>query len=139
MEGHKRVVIDTNILVRYLTNDDPSKAKAVDSFLNKALKGEFKILIPSIVIAELVWVLESFYEIKANEIAELIEAVVNTPGVEVTDKSIIIFALKLYRAKNMDFIDAWIIEFAKNSNVNTIYTFDKRHFKDIEGIEIRIP
>ena len=139
MEGHKRAVIDTNILVRYLTNDNPSKAKAVDSLLNKALKGELKILIPSIVIAELVWVLESFYEMRANEIAELVEAVVNTPGVEVTDKSIIIFALKLYRAKNMDFIDAWIIEFAKNSNVNTIYTFDKRHFKAIEETEIKIP
>lgn len=139
VEGHKRAVIDTNILVRYLTNDDPSKAKAVDSLLNKALKGELKILIPSIVIAELVWVLESFYEMRANEIAELMEAVVNTPGVEVTDKSIIIFALKLYRAKNMDFIDAWIIEFAKNSDVNTIYTFDKRHFKAIEEIEAKIP
>ncbi len=121
MEGHKRAVIDTNILVRYLTNDDPSKAKAVDSLLNKALKGELKILIPSIVIAE------------------LIEAVVNTPGVEVTDKSIIIFVLKLYRAKNMDFIDAWIIGFAKNSNVNAIYTFDKKHFKAIEEIEIKSP
>lgn len=139
MEGHKRAVIDTNILVRYLTNDDPSKAKAVDSLLNKALKGELKILIPSIVIAELVWVLESFYEMRANEIAELIEAVLNTPGVEVNDKSIIIFALKLYRAKNMDFIDAWIIEFAKNHSVNTIYTFDKRHFKATEGIEIKSP
>lgn len=139
MEGHKRAVIDTNILVRYLTNDDPSKAKAVDSLLNKALKGELKILIPSIVIAELVWVLESFYEMKPNEIAELVEAVLNTPGVEVTDKSIITFALKLYRAKNMDFIDAWIIEFAKNSNVNTIYTFDKRHFKAIEEIEAKSP
>lgn len=139
MESHKRAVIDTNILVRYLTNDDPSKAKAVDSLLNKALKGELKILIPSIVIAELVWVLESFYEMKPNEIAELVEAVLNTPGVEVTDKSIITFALKLYRAKNMDFIDAWIIEFAKNSNVNTIYTFDKRHFKAIEEIEAKSP
>ena len=139
MEGHKRAVIDTNILVRYLTNDDPSKAKAVDSLLNKAIKGELKILIPSIVIAELVWVLESFYEMRANEIAELVEAVVNTPGVEVTDKSIIIFALKLYRAKNMDFIDAWVIEFAKNNDVNTIYTFDKRHFKATDAIEAKSP
>lgn len=139
VEGHKRAVIDTNILVRYLTNDDPSKAKAVDSLLNKALKGELKILIPSIVIAELVWVLESFYEMRANEIAELVEAVLNTPGVEVTDKSIINLALKLYRAKSMDFIDAWVIEFAKNNNVNTIYTFDKRHFKATEEIEAKSP
>lgn len=139
MEDIKWVVIDTNLLVRYLTDDEPQKAKAVDSLLNKATKGELRILIPSIVIAELVWVLESYYRMDANEIAELVEAILNTPGAEVTEKQIIISALKFYRGKNIDFIDAWIIEFARENDIKTIYTFDKRHFKDIEGIEIKSP
>ncbi|MBI5747884.1 MAG: PIN domain-containing protein [Nitrospinae bacterium] len=101
MESIKRVVIDTNLLVRYLTDDEPQKAKAVDNLLNKAIEGEVKILIPSIVIAELIWVLESFYKMGINEITDLVGAILNTPGVEVADKSIIITALKLYRAKNM--------------------------------------
>ncbi|MDH5769093.1 MAG: PIN domain-containing protein, partial [Nitrospirota bacterium] len=75
MESLRRVVIDTNLLVRYLTGDDPRKAKAVDNLLSKAEKGELKIFIPSIVIAELVWVLESFYQMHSSEIAELVEAV----------------------------------------------------------------
>lgn len=139
MEDIKWVVIDTNLLVRYLTDDEPQKAKAVDSLLNKATKGELRILIPSIVIAELVWVLESYYRMDASEIAELVEAILNTPGTEVTEKQIIISALKFYRGKNIDFIDAWIIEFAKENDIKTIYTFDKRHFKNIEGIEIKSP
>ncbi|MBE7446656.1 MAG: PIN domain-containing protein [Planctomycetia bacterium] len=49
-----------------------------------------------------------------------------------------ISALRLYRSKNIDFIDAWIIEFAKEQGVKTIYTFDKRHFRDMEGIEVII-
>jgi predicted nucleic-acid-binding protein len=139
VESHRKVVIDTNLLVRYLTGDDSQKAKAVDNLLSKAEKGELKIFIPSIVIAELVWVLESFYQMYSSEIAELVEAVLHTPGIEVTEKSIIASALKLYRTKNIDLIDAWIIEFAKDRGIKTIYTFDKKHFMDVSGIETKSP
>jgi predicted nucleic-acid-binding protein len=139
VEEIRKAVIDTNLLVRYLTEDDPLKAKAVENLLNRALKGELTILIPSIVIAELVWVLESFYHMKPHDIAELVEAILNTPGVIVTEKSIITSALKIYKEKNIDLVDAWIAEFAKVRGINTIYTFDKKHFRDIAGIETRIP
>jgi predicted nucleic-acid-binding protein len=139
VESHRKVVIDTNLLVRYLTGDDSQKAKAVDNLLSKAAKGELKIFIPSIVIAELVWVLESFYQMYSSEIAELVEAVLYTPGIKVTEKSIIASALKLYRTKNIDLIDAWIIEFAKDRGIKTIYTFDKKHFMDVSGIETKSP
>ncbi len=84
------------------------------------------------------WVLESFYQLKTGAILELVEAVINTSGLDVADKSTIISALRLYRSKNIDFIGAWIIEFAKERGVKTIYTFDKRHFRDMEGIEVII-
>ncbi|MBI2470331.1 MAG: type II toxin-antitoxin system VapC family toxin [Planctomycetes bacterium] len=138
MEDSKKVVIDTNLLVRYLINDDQKKADAVDNLLDKAIKGEVKIIVPSVVIAELVWVLESFYQLKADAILELVEAIVNTSGLDVTDKSTVISALRLYKNRNIDFIDAWIIEFAKERGIKTIYTFDKKHFRDIEGIEVAI-
>jgi predicted nucleic-acid-binding protein len=138
VEGSKKVVIDTNLLVRYLINDDQKKAAAVDNLLDKAIKGELRIVVPSVVIAELVWVLESFYQLEADAILELVEAIVNTSGLDVTDKSTVISALRLYRNRNIDFIDAWIIEFAKERGIKTIYTFDKKHFRNIEGIEITI-
>jgi predicted nucleic-acid-binding protein len=131
LKDNRDVVIDTNLLVRYLTDDEPQKAKAVDALLNSAGKGEIKILIPSIVIAELVWVLESFYQMIADDITGLVDAILNTPGVDTQDKSVIKGALKLYRSKKMDLIDAWIIEFAKLKGVKKIYTFDKRHFGDV--------
>lgn len=138
MEGSKKVVIDTNLLVRYLINDDQKKAEAVDDLLDKAVKGKIRIIVPSVVIAELVWILESFYQLKADAILELVEAIINTSGLDVTDKSTVISALRLYKNRNADFIDAWIIEFAKERGIKTIYTFDKKHFRDIEGIEVTI-
>jgi predicted nucleic-acid-binding protein len=139
LKDSKDVVIDTNLLVRYLTDDEPQKAKAVDALLNSAAKGELKILIPSVVIAELVWVLESFYKMVAEDIGGLVEAIFNTPGVDSQDKSIIKEALKIYRSKKIDLIDAWIIEFAKAKGAKRVYTFDKKHFRDAEEVEIVSP
>lgn len=139
LKDSKGVVIDTNLLVRYLIDDEPQKAKSVDSLLSRANKGELKILISSVVIAELVWVLESFYKMKADQITELVEAILNTPGIDIQDKLIIKAALKLYSSKEIDLIDAWIIEFAKAKGSKRIYTFDKKHFKDTREIEIISP
>ena len=139
LRDNKDVVIDTNLLVRYLTDDEPQKTKAVDTLLNSARKGEIKVLIPSIVIAELVWVLESFYKMMADDITGLVEAILNTPGVDTQDKLVIKGALKLYRSNKIDLIDGWIIEFAKVKGAKKIYTFDKKHFRDAEEVDIVSP
>ena len=133
-----RAVIDTNLLVRYLTEDDPEKAKSVERLLKRAGQGEIRILLPSVVIAELVWVLEGYYEMEAGEIAELVGAILNTPGVEAQDKHILREALKTYDKKRIDFVDAWILEFARDRKIKTVYTFDKRHFK-ITDLDISMP
>ncbi len=133
-----RAVIDTNVLVRYLTEDDPEKAEAVDVLLHKAANGEVKILVPSVVIAELVWVLESFYRLKPEEISELAGAILDTPGIDIQDRSILREALRIYVSKGIDFIDAWIIEFAASKGIKKIYTFDKKHFRNIEA-ELAVP
>jgi predicted nucleic-acid-binding protein len=138
MSDDARVVVDTNLLVRYLTEDDPAKAMAVDALLKKASRGKIKILLPSVVTAELVWVLESFYRMSREEISELVYAILNTPGVDVQDGAVISAAIRLYSLTNIDFVDAWIIEFAKAHGVTRIHTFDTKHFKNT-GIEVSPP
>ncbi len=128
-----RAVIDTHILIRYLTEDEPIKAKAVDLLLQKAGRGKIRIVVPSIVLAELVCVLESFYNMKADEISELAGAILNTPGVDIQDRPILRAALKTYEDKGVDFIDAWIIEFAHFKRIKKIYTFDRKHFKKLDA------
>jgi uncharacterized protein len=139
VDDRKRAVIDTNLLVRYLTEDDPSKANDVKRLLLKATQGEVRILIPSIVIAELVWVLQSFYKLDRSEIVPLLNAILHTKGVEVSDKPVVSDAVALYRDGTTDFIDAWIVAFARSADVRVIFTFDRKHFKGIEGIEMLHP
>ncbi len=139
VDDRKRAVIDTNLLVRFLTEDDPSKANDVKRLLLKAAQGEIRLLIPSVVIAELVWVLQSFYKLERSEIVPLLNAILHTHGVEVSDKTVVSDAIAMYRNEAIDFIDAWIVAFAKAAEVRAIYTFDRKHFKGIDGIEMMHP
>jgi len=132
----KRAVIDTDLLVRYLTEDDPSKANEVRRLLLKAAEGAIRLVVPSVVIAELVWVLQSFYKLERGEIVPLLNVILHTRGVEVSDKSIVSDAIAIYGNDTIDFMDAWIVAFAKAAEVRTIYTFNRKHFKGIDGIEM---
>ena len=139
MNDPKRAVIDTNLLVRYLTEDDPSKASEVRRLLLKAAEGAIRLVVPSVVIAELVWVLQSYYKLAREEIVPLLNAILHTRGVEVSDKSVVSDAIAIYGGGSIDFIDAWIVAFAKVVEVRTIYTFDRKHFKGIDGIDMMHP
>jgi len=139
VDGCKRAVIDTNLLVRYLTEDDPSKANDVKRLLLKAAQGEIKLLVPSVVIAELVWVLQSYYKLDRKEIVPLLNAILHTHGVEVSDKPVVSNAISLFMAGTVDFIDAWIVAFAKAADVRSVYTFDRKHFKGIAEIDMMHP
>lgn len=136
MDKTKRIVIDTNLLIRYLVNDDARKAQIVDTLLKKAGKGDVHILMPSIVVAELIWVLESFYRMEAAEIADLVDSILNTPGLTVSDDTIVRSALKRYRTKGVDLVDAWIAAFAQEKGASEIHTFDKKHFRGIDGVAV---
>lgn len=135
-----KAVIDTNLLIRYQTKNDKEKVEAVEWLLDRAGKGEIELFIPPIVIAEMVWVLESYYSLPIREVADRVEAVLNTPEFHVKDKDILVNALTAYRDHGVDFIDGYIYAFAKSQGIDTVYTFDRKHFKrlPIRVIEAKV-
>ena len=66
----ERCFIDTNLFLRYLTNDVPEQADAVEELLNKAAAGEMILVTNNLVCAEIVWTLESFYKLERDAIRE---------------------------------------------------------------------
>ncbi len=88
--------VDTNLFVRYLTNDDKNKADAVEKLLLKAKSGKIKLVTSDIVIAEMVWVLTSFYEQENEVIADLLRGILNIEGLKVDNPDIIEGALEIF-------------------------------------------
>ncbi|HOT92485.1 MAG TPA: PIN domain-containing protein [Anaerolineae bacterium] len=135
----ERVFADTNLFLRYLTNDVPAQADAVEHLLQRAAAGDLTLVINNLVIAEIIWTLESYYGLTRDDIKDKILAIFNTPGLEVADGELILQAVLWYAEKNIDFIDAFNAAWLLSQGLITTYTFDRKHFSRIEGIKAFAP
>jgi predicted nucleic-acid-binding protein len=135
----ERVFADTNLFLRYLTNDVPGQAEAFERLLKRAANEELLLGTNSLVIAEIVWTLESYYQLPRSDIQANVLATLNTPGLEVTENEILLQAAIWYAEKNVDFIDAYNAAWLLQSGMTTASTFDQKHFNRIERITVLVP
>jgi len=129
----KKALIDSNVVLRYLTKDPPKMAEAALRTLDDAQNGKISLLLTVLTVAEVVWVLESFYGYSKAKIAETIGQFLFCDGLEVEDLDLITEALALYQGKNLDFADAFLATIALRRGPQAIYSFDQ-HFNRIPGI-----
>jgi predicted nucleic acid-binding protein len=113
--------LDTNVLVRHLTGDPPAQARRATSFLSQA--GE--LLLTDLVAAELVYALESFYEVERARVAELLRSVIAFPAIVVLDAPLLLRALEVYEVDRLDFAEAYLVACAETSGVGAIASFDR--------------
>jgi predicted nucleic-acid-binding protein len=135
----ERVFADTNLFLRYLTNDVPVQADAVEQLLNRASDGEIVLVINSLVIAEIVWTLKSYYGLARGSIKDKVLAILNTPGIEAAEADLLLQAIFWYADKSIDFIDAFNAAWMLTQGLAITYTFDRKHFSRIEGIGVQVP
>lgn len=135
----ERLFADTNLFLRYLTNDVPQQADAVEGLLRRAAAGEVTLVTSSMVIAEIVWVLETVYGLSRTSIAEKVLAILNTPGLEVPEAEILLQAVIWYAEQNVDFADAYNGAWMLAQGIDTVCTFDRRHFRRLPGIMVLQP
>jgi predicted nucleic-acid-binding protein len=133
--GVDSLFVDTNVFIRYLTNDDPEKADRVEHLLKLTVEGKAALVTNLMVIAELVWTLESYYGLSRSDVAEKLSIILNTPNLEVPDRQRILKALSLYVEKNIYFIDSYNAFFARDQGISTILTYDKKHFNRIDWLK----
>ena len=121
------IAADTNILIRYLTNDDPIQAKLALEILSKPEE----IFIAKTVLLEMEWVLRSVYEFKPPEIDKAMLQILGLPNVVPESPEQIALALEYYR-QSMDFADA--LHLVAHSEIKQFYTFDRAFVKKAENV-----
>lgn len=114
--------IDTNILIRFLTADDPQKADAVEKILRGAQKDEIEI--PDIIIAEVVWVLLSFYKLDKEAVIEKLEALLSLENIK-TNRRLLQRTLGVYRKYNISYTDAFLIAYSLEKGMTHLYSYDE--------------
>jgi predicted nucleic-acid-binding protein len=90
-----------------------------------ALAGGERLLLSDLVLAECVYVLESFYEIGRTRVAELMRTAITLPSVSVLDASVLLRALEVYEVEQLDFAEAYLVANAEATGVGTILSFDR--------------
>ena len=113
--------LDTNVLIRHLTGDPPDQARRATAFLAQAEE----LLLPDLIVAEVVYVLESYYEVDRPRVAELVRAVIGFPAIVVVHAPLLLRALEVYEVDRLDFADAYLVASAEATGIEAIASFDR--------------
>ncbi len=126
--------LDTNILIRYLTRDDREKAERCLRLLQKAEEREVELATSELVIAEVVWVLQSRTELDRSRIRDLLLPIISLAALRLPNKQLWPRVFDLYCDKRIDFIDAYNAVMMQRAGIEQIYSYDT-DFARLEGIK----
>lgn len=121
----KKILLDTNSLLRLLLNDIPPQKKIVEELLHKAKSKEIYIRIPEIVVFEIEFALNKYYSVPKDEVIEKLQIIMTLNFIEIESKHVFTTALEIYSNQSISFVDCFIR--AKSSIENyELFTFDKK-------------
>lgn len=113
--------VDTNVLIRHLTGDPPAQAPMATRYLDQASQ----LLLPDLILAEVAYVLESYYEVTRLQVAEILRSVLAFRAIRVVDDVLLQRAVELYEAYGLDFADAYLVASAERTGVGVVASFDR--------------
>ena len=121
--------VDTNILVRHLTGDPDTAARAT-----AYLETENELLLTDLVAAETVYVLESFYEAPRQQVAEAVRSLIAFESIVCVDPALLLRAAEVYDTDRIDFAEAYLVACAESTGIGLIASFD-RSLDRVDSIE----
>lgn len=113
--------IDTNVLVRHLTGDPPDQAVRATRYLQRA----DELLLPDLILAEIAYVLGSFYETPRVQVAETLRAVLAFPAIRIVDAALLQRAVEVYDVHRLDFAEAYLVASAERTGIGVVASFDR--------------
>ena len=127
--------LDTNILVRYLTQDDPIQSPKANEIIERRLTEANPGFVSIVAMAEIVWVLDRAYGLGAREIAAAVERILQTEVLAVENEQEVFTALIALRAGQGSFSDALIAALGARMGCSLTSTFDQKALR-LPGFEL---
>jgi predicted nucleic-acid-binding protein len=118
--------LDTNVLVRYLTDDDPVQARRAAAWIGTAVARGEDCFISAIVLCEMTWVLRGAYEVSKSDLVRTLDQLLATVRFVIGDKDVVRRAVDAYRAGRADFADYVIGALNHEAGCEKTVTFDRR-------------
>ena len=123
------IAVDTNVLVRYITNDDKEQALLSTTLLDSYIGKEKSIFINNIVLCELVWVLVRGYKYQKEDIIKTLKLLLSSIEFEFENHELAFLAVIEYEKAEADFSDILIGLLNRYRNCSVTYSFDQKALK----------
>lgn len=131
----KQSLIDSNVILRFLIEDGSGQAQTVKNFFATAKVNS--LVVPDLIIAEVVYVLESFYKTSKVEIADKLSSLIELDVFDL-NRRLIIKTLDFYSNSNLDYADSYLTILARRDELEKVYTFDKAFIKKVEQASLPV-
>lgn len=113
--------IDTNVLVRHLTGDPRELAARATAYLASAPE----LFLADLIVAETVYVLESFYKVPRRQVADAMRSLIAFRSIVTVDPALLLRAIEVYELDRIDFAEAYLVACAESTGVNRVASFDR--------------
>jgi predicted nucleic-acid-binding protein len=127
--------LDTNVLVRYIVQDDEVQLAAARRLIRRCLAEGLTLFVPATVTLELEWVLRASFEYAKDEVMEALSSLFSAAELTFESERALEVALQLYRIGTADFADCLHIALAAQAGESPLWTFDKRAAK-VSGAQL---
>jgi predicted nucleic-acid-binding protein len=117
--------LDTNVVVRYLAQDDERQAAAANRLIEGSLSAESRGFISIVSLTEIVWVMTANYRASRTAVADIVEGLLTAPQLMLEKADVVWRALRAYRDSKADFSDAVIVELGREAGCSKTVTFDR--------------
>ena len=125
--------VDTNVLVRHLTGDPHAMGERATAFL----AAEPELYLADLILAETIYVLESFYKAPREQVAEAMRSLVAMRSMITVDPAVLLRAIEVYEVERLDFAEAYLVASAESTGIGRVASFDRAidRVTSIERIE----
>ncbi len=113
--------VDTNVLVRHLTGEPADMAARATAYLAETAE----LYLTDLIVAETVYVLESFYEAPREQVAAAMRSLVSMRSVVTVDPALLLRAIEVYETDRLDFAEAYLVACAESTGVDRVASFDR--------------
>jgi predicted nucleic-acid-binding protein len=118
-------LLDTNILIRFLTSDETQKFRGVYTLFESLEQGDLRVELKLIVLFQVIFVLKSFYSVPREEIGTGMLGILKYKGIIVKEKKIVRRTIELWHDSKLDIVDCYLIACLEGDRQNILYSYDR--------------
>lgn len=131
------ILLDTNIILRFILNDDAILSPKAKSLLSKIEKEKTKVHISMLAVSEVIFTLERSYKLSKLDVAQNLMLFLQIPNISVEQEELLRKTLVFYVNRNISFIDSYHVALMEKRGLKKIYSFDRDFdkFSQIKRLE----